>query len=151
MEETIKEKKHTFKERMKNAILKIGNVFKDYPVTLGCIVVIAAIAAVIVDCNFDTDICEKIIAFLGAFSVQALFFEEYFRKKPVARIIGHVISVPISAFLVYIGWYEEPYLLGMELDKAHEIFAYIYGCYFVCLVCASLDPMYKRPEETLES
>ncbi len=151
MDEVIKEKKITFKERLKNAVLKIGNVFKDYPVTLGCIVVIAAIASVIVDCDFNTDLCEKIILFLGAYSVQALFTEEFFREKKIERIIGYAVAAPISAFLVYIAMYDEDGLFGMSLSKTEELFASIYCCYFAVLVCASLYHMYKSQEETFES
>ena len=151
MDETVKEKKHAFIDKMKLAVLKIGSVFKDYPVTMGCIVVIAAIAAVIIDCDFDTDLCEKIILFLAAFAVQALFTEEYFAKKPAARIAGYVIAAPISAFLVYLANFEGKEFLGMPKDKADEIFIYIYISYFVCLICASLYHMYKRQQETFES
>ena len=151
MDEVIKEKKPAFKEKLKNAAIKIGNVFKDYPVTLGCIVVIAIIAAVIIDCDFDTEFCEKVILFLGAFSVQALFTEEFFAKKLPARIAGYVIAAPISAFLVYLADFEGDYFLGMPRDKAEEIFVCIYISYFVCLICASLYHMYKRQNETFES
>ena len=151
MDEAIKEKKHIFKEKLKNAVLKIGNIFRDYPVTLGCIVLIAAIAAVIVDCDFNTDICEKALIFLSAYSIQALFTEEYFGNKLIARIIGYVIAAPISAFLVYLSLFEGEYLLGMPADKAEEIFVCIYVSYFVGLVCASLYHMYRRQKETFES
>ena len=151
MDETVKEKKHAFIDKLKLAVLKIGSVFKDYPVTMGCIVVIAAIAAVIIDCDFDTDLCEKIILFLAAFAVQALFTEEYFAKKPAARIAGYVIAAPISAFLVYLANFKGEEFLGMPKDKADEIFIYIYISYFVCLICASLYHMYKRQQETFES
>ena len=151
MDETIKEKKNAFVERLKTAVLKIGNVFKDYPVTLGCIVVIAAIAAVIVDCDFNTDVCEKIILFLGVYSVQALFTEECLSKKLAFRIAGYALAVPISVFLVYIAWYKEDYLFNIDFYKLEEIVVSIYGCYTAILVCASLYHMYKRQEETFES
>ena len=104
MEETtqIRNRKFRLKDRLKVIAQKIGNVFKDYPVTLGCIVVIAAIAAVIIDCGFDTDFCEKTIMFLAAFAVQALFAEEHFKDKLSLRIAGYAIAVPISALFVYL-------------------------------------------------
>ncbi len=151
MDEAVKEKRPAFIERLKKAIIKIGNVFKDYPVTLGCIVVIAAITSVIVDCSFDTYLCEKAIVFLAAFSVQALFTEEFFANKLAARIAGYIIAAPISAFLVYLSDFTGDYFLGMPRDKAEEIFLYIYISYFVCLICASLYHMYKRQNETFES
>ncbi|MCR5324088.1 MAG: DUF4153 domain-containing protein [Lachnospiraceae bacterium] len=151
MDETIKDKKTLFKERIKTAILKIGNVFKDYPVTLGCIVVIAAIAAVIVDCDFNTDFCEKILLFLGAYSVQALFTEECLSKKLAFRIAGYAAAIPISAFLVYIAWYKEDYLFNVKFDKVEEIVVCVYCSYFVVLGCATLYHMYRRQEETFES
>ena len=100
MEETtqIRNRKFRLKDRLKVIAQKIGNVFKDYPATLGCIVVIAAIAAVIIDCDFDTEFCERIILFLAAYSVQALFAEEHFKDKRSLRIAGYAIAVPISAF-----------------------------------------------------
>ena len=67
--------------RLKSKAEKLGRVFREYPLTLGCIVIIAAIGAVIVDCNFDTEWCERIIVFLAVFSAQTLFLEEYFKHS----------------------------------------------------------------------
>ncbi|MCR5330315.1 MAG: DUF4153 domain-containing protein [Lachnospiraceae bacterium] len=139
------------KEKLKNLILKIGNVFRDYPVTLGCIVVIAAIGAVIIDCDFNTDLCEKVILFLGAFSVQALFFEEHFKEKTKFRIIGYAVAVPVSAFLVYLASYEDDLLFGAKIDKVQEITACIYGSCFACLILASIYHMYRRQNEKFET
>ena len=75
------EKKISFAMRLKSKAVKLGRVFREYPLTLGCIVIIAAIGAVIVDCNFDTEWCERIILFLAAFSAQTLFLEEYFKHS----------------------------------------------------------------------
>ena len=55
-DESSKKDKITFASRLKNAALKIANTFREYPITLGSIVLIAAIGAVIIDCNFDTEI-----------------------------------------------------------------------------------------------
>ena len=113
-----KQKKHRLKEAVTGLGRMIYQVFKDYPVTLGCIVVIAAITSVIVDCSFDTYLCEKAIVFLAAFSVQALFTEEFFANKLAARIAGYIIAAPISAFLVYLSDFTGDYFLGIPRDKA---------------------------------
>lgn len=139
------------KEKLKNIALKIGNVFRDYPVTLGCIVVIAAIAAVIIDCDFDTEYCERVILFLGAFSVQALFTEEYFKENMKFRIIGYAVAAPVSVFLVYIGFFKGDLLFGAKTDKVREIIACIYGSYFACLVLASVYHMYRRQKDKFET
>ena len=153
MEETtqIRNRKFRLKDRLKVIAQKIGNVFKDYPVTLGCIVVIAAIAAVIIDCGFDTDFCEKTIMFLAAFAVQALFAEEYFKDRLSLRIAGYAIAVPISALFVYLGWLEGDTFLGMKKDKADELTVCIYGTYFACLILATLYHMYRRQQENFEA
>ena len=96
------EKKISLAVRLKNKAVKLGRVFREYPLTLGCIVIIAAIGAVIVDCKFDTEWCERITVFLAAFSAQTLFAEEYFKYKRIIRISGYIIAIPVAALLTYL-------------------------------------------------
>ena len=137
--------------KLKSATLKIANIFKEYPVTLSSIVIIAAIAAVIIDCDFDTEICERIIVFLAALSVQALFAEEYMRDKRALRIAIYVIAALLSAFFQYFEFSSGEYFLGMPWYKANEIVTDLYISYFACLGLASIYHMYRRQGDTFES
>lgn len=143
--------KPTIASKIKNAALKIVSVFREFPVTLGCIVIIAAISAVIVDCDFDTEICERVMLALAALSVQALFIEEHMRGRLGLRIAGYVVAALLAAFCQYAAFYKGELFLGMEFGKAMEILAKLYGTYFTCLGLASLYHMYRRQGDTFES
>ena len=137
--------------KLKIATLKIANIFKEYPVTLGSIVIIAAIGAVIIDCSFDTEICERIIVFLAALSVQALFAEEYMRDKRALRIAIYVIAALLSAFFQYFEFFSGEFFLGMPWYKANEIITDLYVSYFACLGLASVYHMYRRQGDSFET
>ena len=143
-DESSKKDKITFASRLKNAALKIANTFREYPITLGSIVLIAAIGAVIIDCDFDTEICERIIVFLAALSVQTLFIEEHLKDKPTLRIAGYVIAALLSAFFQYFEFSGGEVFLGMPWYKANEIITDLYVSYFACLGLASIYHMYRR-------
>ena len=145
------EKKISLAVRLKNKAVKLGRVFREYPLTLGCIVIIAAIGAVIVDCNFDTEWCERSILFLAAFSAQTLFLEEYFKYKRTIRIAGYITAIPIAALLTYLSWFEGEFFLGMDIVKAREVFRDFYISYFACLALASLYHMYRRLKDPFEA
>ena len=134
------EKKISLAMRLKSKAEKLGQIFREYPLTLGCIVIIAAIGAVIVDCNFDTEWCER-----------TLFVEEYFRYKRTIRIAGYIIAIPAAAFLTYLSWFEGEYFLGMDIMKAREVFRDFYISYFACLGLASLYHMYRRLKDPFEA
>ena len=144
-------KKISFAMRLKSKAVKLGRVFREYPLTLGCIVIIAAIGAVIVDCNFDTEWCERSILFLAAFSAQTLFLEEYFKYKRTIRIAGYMIAIPVAALLTYLFWFEGEFFLGMDIVKAREVFRDLYISYFACLGLASLYHMYRRLKDPFEA
>ena len=150
-DESSKKSKPSIAAKLKSAALKIANIFKEYPVTLGSIVIIAAIAAVIIDCDFDTEICERIIVFLAALSVQALFAEEYMRDKRALRIASYVIAAFLSAFFQYFEFSSGEVFLGMPWYKANEIITDLYVSYFACLGLASIYHMYRRQGDSFES
>ena len=150
-EESLKKDKTTLAAKLKNAALKIASVFREYPITLGSIVIIAAIGAVIIDCDFDTEICERIIVFLAALSVQTLFIEEHLKNRPALRIAGYVIAVLLSAFFQYFEFSDGEVFLGMPWYKANEIITDIYVSYFACLGLASIYHMYRRQGDSFES
>ena len=146
-----KKEKTPFSARIKNAFLKIASVFREYPITLGSIVLIAAIGAVIIDCDFDTEICERIIVFLAALSVQTLFIEEHLKDRPALRIAGYVIAALLSAFFQYFEFFGGEVFLGMPWYKANEIVTDVYVSYFACLGLASIYHMYRRQGDSFES
>ena len=45
--------------RLKSKAINLGRVFREYPLTLSCIMIIAAIGAVIVDCKFAWKVSAK--------------------------------------------------------------------------------------------
>ena len=146
-----KKEKTPFSARIKNAFLKIASVFREYPLTLGSIVLIAAIGAIIIDCNFDTEICERIIVFLAALSIQTLFIEEHLKDRPTLRIAGYVIAALLSAFFQYFEFSGGEFFLGMPWYKANEIITDLYVSYFACLGLASIYHMYRRQGDSFES
>ena len=150
-DDSLKKEKTSFAAKLKNAALKIANVFREYPITLGSIVLIAAIGAVIIDCSFDTEICERIIVFLAALSVQTLFIEEHLKDRHALRIAGYVIAALLSAFFQYFEFSSGEVFLGMPWYKANEIVTDIYVSYFACLGLASIYHMYRRQGDSFES
>ena len=150
-EESSRKDKITLAAKLTNAVLKIASVFSEYPITLGSIVLIAAIGAVIIDCSFDTEICERIIVFLAALSIQTLFIEEHMKDRPALRIAGYVIAALLSAFFQYFEFSGSEVFLGMPWYKANEIVTDIYVSYFACLGLASIYHMYRRQGDSFES
>ena len=150
-DDSQKKDKKSIVVKLKNAVLKIASVFREYPITLGSIVLIAAIGAVIIDCDFDTEICERIIVFLAALSVQTLFIEEHLKNRPALRIAGYVIAALLSAFFQYFEFSGGEVFLGMPWYKANEIVTDIYVSYFACLGLASIYHMYRRQGDSFES
>ena len=150
-DDSQKKDKTSIAVKLKNAALKIASVFKEYPITLGSIVLIAAIGAVIIDCDFDTEICERIIVFLAALSVQTLFIEEHMKDRQALRIAGYVIAALLSAFFQYFEFSSGEVFLGMPWYKANEIVTDIYVSYFACLGLASIYHMYRRQGDSFES
>ncbi len=150
-DDSQKKAKKSIVVKLKNAVLKIASVFREYPITLGSIVLIAAIGAVIIDCDFDTEICERIIVFLAALSVQTLFIEEHLKDRPALRIAGYVIAALLSAFFQYFEFFGGEVFLGMPWYKANEIVTDVYVSYFACLGLASIYHMYRRQGDSFES
>ena len=150
-DDSQKNNKTSIAVKLKNAALKIASVFREYPITLGSIVLIAAIGAVIIDCDFDTEICERIIVFLAALSVQTLFIEEHMKDRQALRIAGYVIAALLSAFFQYFEFSSGEVFLGMPWYKANEIVTDIYVSYFACLGLASIYHMYRRQGDSFES
>ena len=150
-DDSQKKDKKSIVVKLKNAVLRIASVFREYPITLGSIVLIAAIGAVIIDCSFDTEICERIIVFLAALSVQTLFIEEHLKDRPALRIAGYVIAALLSAFFQYFEFFGGEVFLGMPWYKANEIVTDLYVSYFACLGLASIYHMYRRQGDSFES
>lgn len=150
-DDSQKKDKTSIVVKLKNAVLKIANVFREYPITLGSIVLIAAIGAVIIDCSFDTEICERIIVFLAALSIQTLFIEEHMRDRQALRIAGYIIAALLSAFFQYFEFYGSEVFLGMPWNKANEIITDLYVSYFACLGLASVYHMYRRQGDSFET
>lgn len=149
--EETKTPKVSFWERMKKPVFMLVESFRKYPVTLGAIVLLALIGAILIDCGFDTEFLEKAAVFLACFAAQSLFAEECFKEKWIPRIAGYVVALPVSWFFVYVISFEGKIFLGAKTDTVEEIVCRIYATYLTALVLTAVYHMYKRQKEAFAS
>ena len=137
---------------LKDLCQKIAGVFREYPVTMGAIVIAAFIGTLLVTWkNNDTSIYpERACAFCLLLAMQTLLFEEFFPKKLGRRITGYGISAVLSAIFVYILSYQEKLLFGMEQDLLAEWTAKVLCVYGVVMLGLSIYHMFRRTEEDFE-
>lgn len=140
-------------EGIKTLGLKIYEVFRDYPVTMGAIIIAALIGAILIDMDSKStrELLEKVLTFFLIWSFQTLTYEECFRKKPIVRIAGTIISAAISAFCVYVFQYDQELLFGTAADTVKEILARILTVYSVIMVGFSIYHMFRRLEDDFET
>jgi len=147
-----KVKKNKLAEAAKKFGRMIYEVLKEYPVTIGAILIAAFIGALLVswDDRGSRDILEKIAAFFLLISFQVLMLEEIFKRKLVVRIAGSVVAAAISAFYVSILSTEKEVLFGIQADTVHEIALRILVVYAVVVIGFAIYHMYRRLEEDFE-
>ena len=150
----IKEKKGLFtkiKSGLGKLITGLVGVFKDYPLTMGAILIDSVIAAIIIDCDFETDTIYKVMMFFGVFALESIFVEEYFKHKILPRITGYVISAALSVFFVYVLSTESEVLFGMSALHMQSYTVRFYSVLLSGLVIAAVYHMYKRSGEKFET
>ncbi|MBR6477758.1 MAG: DUF4153 domain-containing protein [Lachnospiraceae bacterium] len=146
------DKKLRFIDKFKLLASKIIDVFREYPVTMLCIVLAALGGAILVPVR-DKDLTlrlEKAIAFCLLTAMQTLTFEEIFPEKKPIRFSGYGVSAMISAISVYILTYEEKLFLGMDHNIVSENLVKILLVYGVIMVGFSIHHMFSRLEEDFE-
>lgn len=146
-------RKHNLIEGIKALGLKIYEVFREYPVTMGAIIIAALIGAILIDMDSRSteEFLEKALAFFLIWSFQTLTFEECFSKKPIVRIAGTAVSALISAFCVYIFQSEAKLIFGAEADSVKEMLARTLIVYAIIMVGMSIYHMFRRLEDDFET
>lgn len=148
-------KKGHLVDAVKRLGTRIVDVFREYPVTMGAIILAALIGALMAGpIDYHSELyktCEKAIAFCLILAFQTLTFEEVFRKKLPMRIIGSVCAGLFSLFCVYIFFADAELLFGVKADTVQEILGRIVIVYAVCMVGFSIYHMFRRLEEDFET
>ena len=151
----VPKKKGHLVEGIKRLGMRIVDVFREYPVTMGAIILAALIGALMAGpIDYQSELyktCEKTIAFCMILAFQTLAFEEVFRKKLPVRIIGCVCAGLFSLFCVYIFFADAELLFGIKADTVKEVLARIVVVYAVFMVGFSIYHMFRRLEEDFET
>lgn len=153
--ESAPKKKGHLLDALKRLGARIIDVFREYPVTMGAIIIAAFIGALMVGpIDYHSEaykLCEKAVSFFLLLSFQTLTFEEIFKKKWPVRIIGSICAALFSLFCVYIFYSDAELLFGVKADTFQEILGRIVAVYCVFMVGFSIYHMFRRLEEDFET
>ena len=145
-------KKNRLLEVLKKVGRKIGEVFREFPVTMGAIMLATLIASVLVDFRGGEvkEFLEKAGVFFLLIAFQALFFEEVFREKKKIRLGGSIFAAVSAAIFVIILFWKEEFLLGMKAEMVIDVTSKILIVYVVFSVALSIYHMFGRLEKDFE-
>lgn len=155
-EEKTEEKKEkkglvgNVKAALSKMVTGLIKVFKDYPLTMGAIVITTILGAILIDYDSESDLLAKIAMFFGVFSVQSIFVEEHFKKKIVPYIISEVIAAALSVFFVAVISCEEETMFGMDILILQSYMFRFYVVWLSGLAVAALYHMFKKSGDTFE-
>lgn len=148
--------KKSFGAKIKESILFLADMFKEYPFTLGIIMAIAILNMIFMEGDHLQDareIYEKLNIYLIIFGAQSLFVEEHFSKyrkneetTPLIYWIGEA-----AAFLIAI---PATYLIKMDtgsFNKLSDFSGRFFSVYSGVLVVLAIYHMYKRLEDDFET
>lgn len=148
--------KKSFGARIKESILFLADMFKEYPFTLGIIMAIAILNMIFMEGDQLKDarkIYENLNIYLIIFGAQSLFVEEHFSKyrkneetTPLIYWIGEAASFVIAI--------PATYLIKMdtgEFNRVSDFSGRFFGVYSGVLVVLAIYHMYKRLEEKFET
>ena len=144
------------KNRLSKTLMALGKriyeVFKDYPVTMGAIILAALAGAILVDIDKSNveELVERIACFSLIFAMQVIMFEELFKSKLKVRIIGYAVSVIIAGFYTFLVFFDEKTLFGADIELIDYYAVKILFVYGVFTVGLSIHHMYRRLEEDFE-
>lgn len=151
VEDAVNDKpaKKSLKDRFLTSLKDIGSVFKDKPVTMAVIMILALLFAIATDFSTDSELRKNImeimnyaVYFCAAYVFHALFIEEVIIKK-LYKIYGFVYALFPSIFISYTANITGDLIFGIEKDLfcTYEtiFFSVYYGIIFLC----SLYHMYR--------
>ena len=149
-------------KKLKDNLQSFGNIFRQYPITIGSIVLASLLAAIIIDVDSTLRIYDwltRIIFFLFYFSVGSLLTEEFFRHdiihnklknkslvialKSVFFAVNAIISFAWDLVLVFD--------LNYFNDNLVEYFSRGLAVYIITIILVTVYLMLKRNNTTIES
>lgn len=142
--EKVKHKK-SIKEVFKGLLTGFVEIFKDYPVALASVIILAFLGALLVDHDIEyPDWVIYIAHFFAVFSAGALFSEQLFKKKlSIGFITSIVLNVLFSIFYTYQFNAKKPWFFGMGEDAADHYLMYILIFVITAEAMITLYSMYK--------
>ncbi|MBP5282481.1 MAG: DUF4153 domain-containing protein, partial [Lachnospiraceae bacterium] len=141
-----------FTDRIKSLAKRIIDVFREYPVTMICIMLAALVGTILIPIH-DRDLeqnFERVIFFFLLTAMQAIAYEEIVPQKKPIRITGYIVSVLLSILNVYVLSYDRETFLGIDNNIVCEIFAKTLLVYGVIMIGLSIHHMFRRTEEDFE-
>lgn len=145
--------KISIKDRFKNFIHGFLDIFKDYPVALIAVILLALCGSILIDYDRDIDIWAIRIPaeFLCIFSVGALFSEQLFRvKKNIKFIISIAISIIISVFYTCQFEMDKVWFFGLEEDVAEQYLVCILSVIIIAETMITIFSMYRSSKTSFE-
>lgn len=137
--------------KMKNSSLKIASIFRRFPITMACILLIAIGFSIIIDCPSEWNTAlENFLVFTALVSYHSLFFEEKLSDNQYIKYIGIVVSGIFSFIIVTILNIQSEYLFHMKRDYFIDYLIRFIVCEASFLVIFSIYHMYKQKETEFE-
>lgn len=148
--------KKSFVERIRESAVFVIDMFREYPFTLGTIMVLAVVNMIFIDNDYSetvNTVYEYVNVALVLFGAQSLFCEEYFfpgRSKRCSSMLvcflGEAAAIVISIAGAFLMRFKQPDSYDYVSDFSERFFT----VYLVCLVLTAIYHMYKRLEDEFE-
>lgn len=131
---------------VRNLADSFKNIFKDYPVTLVAIVLLALVGAIIIE-DYDGDAFRIIAEFLLVFIPGALFSEQLLGKKIQSIkwpfFVAIAVNILIALFFTWEFELDEPWFFGADYEKASMQLTLILAFIILVESMCSLYSMYR--------
>lgn len=136
--------------KLKESCWKLIGVFKEYPFTLGSLVICGFFMSLYNGFKGINSTVETVSATLAFFALEAFFIEELLRNKKILQYILYIPSIFIAYLFKMLMFDEEASFFGMGYKKAQYVFGKYYLALIIVLACLIIYHICKRHEEGFE-
>lgn len=136
--------------KLKESCWKLIGVFKEYPFTLGSLVICGFFMSLYNGFKGINSTVETVSATLAFFALEAFFIEEWLRNKKILQYILYIPSIFIAYLFKMLMFDEEASFFGMGYKKAQYVFGKYYLALIIVLACLIIYHICKRHEEGFE-
>lgn len=154
--------KNKLVKKLKDNLQSFGNIFKQYPITIGSIVLASLLAAIIIDVESTSrlyDWLTRIIFFLFYFSAGSLLTEELFRHEKIHNKLKNKslaialksVFFAVNAVISFVWDLIIVFDLNYFSDDLVEYLSRGLAAYIITIILVTIYLMLKRNNTTIES